>query len=171
MTKRPPGLPPDSAKAMILTDDACRPRAGTAAASRLPGIALGREGPGACRTCAESAADSDCDASLKRLGLDTIDVYCQHRVEPSVPIAPTVGALAADKDCTPAQLALAWVLAQGDAVLAIPGTRKRSRLDENLGALDVQLGAEEPAAIEAAFRPDAVSGERDVDTGMRRVNA
>jgi len=224
-----------------------------------------------------------CDASLKRLGIDTIDLYYQHRVDPQVPIEETVGAMAelvaagkvrylglseasgatlerackvhsiaalqsefslwtrdpqtngmlaacrklgvslvaysplgrgfltgairspddfeaddyrrhsprfvgdnfarnlqlveqvkaiaADKGCSPAQLALAWVLAQGEDVLAIPGTRKRSRLDENLGALDVQLSAAELKAIDAVFPPDAASGERYVSSGMRMVNA
>ncbi|KRA31785.1 aldo/keto reductase [Rhodanobacter sp. Root627] len=223
-----------------------------------------------------------CDASLKRLGIDTIDLYYQHRVDPSVPIEDTVGAmaelvtagkvrylgmseasgatlerackvhpiaalqsefslwtrdpqengmlaacrklgvslvaysplgrgfltgairtpddfeandyrrnsprfmgdnfdrnlqlvekvkaLAADKGCSPAQLALAWVLAQGDDVLAIPGTRKRSRLDENLGALQVQLRADELAAIDAVFSPGAVAGRRYTDAGMHMVN-
>jgi aryl-alcohol dehydrogenase-like predicted oxidoreductase len=223
-----------------------------------------------------------CDASLQRLGIDTIDLYYQHRVDPNVPIEETVGAmaelvaagkvrylglseasgatlerackvhpiaalqsefslwtrdpqtngmlaacrklgvslvaysplgrgfltgairspddfdaddyrrtsprfvgdnfarnlqlveqvksLAADKGCSPAQLALAWVLAQGDEVLAIPGTRKRSRLDENLGALDVRLTAAELAAIDAIFPPDAVAGNRYVDSMMQMVN-
>ena len=224
-----------------------------------------------------------CDASLQRLGIDTIDLYYQHRVDPNVPIEETVGAmaelvaagkvrylglseasgatlerackvhpiaalqsefslwtrdpqdngmfaacqrlgvslvaysplgrgfltgairspddfaaddyrrssprfmganfarnlrlveqvkaLAADKGCSPAQLALAWVLAQGDDVLAIPGTRQRSRLDENLGALDVRLSAAELAAIDTVFPPDAASGGRYGDAGMRMVNA
>jgi aryl-alcohol dehydrogenase-like predicted oxidoreductase len=223
-----------------------------------------------------------CDASLKRLGIDSIDLYYQHRVDPQVPIEETVGAmaelvaagkvrhlglseasgatlerackvhpiaalqsefslwtrdpqtngmleacrrlgvslvaysplgrgfltgairspddfdaddyrrgsprfmgenfarnlqlvervrtLAQDKGCSPAQLALAWVLAQGDEVLAIPGTRKRSRLDENLGALDVRLTAADLAAIDAVFPPDAVSGGRYGEAGMRMVN-
>ncbi|HEV2682375.1 MAG TPA: aldo/keto reductase [Rhodanobacter sp.] len=223
-----------------------------------------------------------CDASLKRLGVDTIDLYYQHRVDPTVPIEDTVGAmaelvhagkvhflglseasgatlerackvhpiaalqsefslwtrdpqsngmldacrrlgvslvaysplgrgfltgairtpedfdaddyrrnnprfmgdnfsrnlqlveqvksLAADKGCSPAQLALAWVLAQGDDVLAIPGTKRRSRLDENLGALDVQLSVAELAAIDAVFPPDAVAGERYASAMMHMVN-
>ncbi len=223
-----------------------------------------------------------CDASLKRLGIDTIDLYYQHRVDPDVPIEETVGAmaelvaagkvrylglseasgatlerackvqpiaalqsefslwtrdpqsngmldacrrlgvslvaysplgrgfltgairspddfdtddyrrhsprfmgdnfarnlrlveqvktLATGKGCSPAQLALAWVLAQGDDVLAIPGTRKRSRLDENLGALDVRLSAAELEAIDAVFPLDAASGGRYVEAGMHMVN-
>jgi aryl-alcohol dehydrogenase-like predicted oxidoreductase len=223
-----------------------------------------------------------CDASLKRLGIDTIDLYYQHRVDPSVPIEDTVGAmaelvtagkvrylglseasgatlerackvhpiaalqsefslwtrdpqengmlaacrrlgvslvaysplgrgfltgairtpddfeaddyrrhsprfmgdnfdrnlqlvekvktLAADKGCSPAQLALAWVLAQGDDLLAIPGTRKRSRLDENLGALQVTLRDDELTAIDAVFSPGAVAGQRYTGAGMHMVN-
>ena len=225
---------------------------------------------------------ASCDASLKRLGIDTIDLYYQHRVDPTVPIEDTVGAmaelvhagkvrylglseasgatlerackvhpiaalqsefslwtrdpqsngmldacrrlgvslvaysplgrgfltgairtpedfdaddyrrsnprfmgdnfsrnlqlveqvksLAADKGCSPAQLALAWVLVQGDDVLAIPGTKRRSRLDENLGALDVRLSAAELAAIDAVFPPDAVAGDRYASAMMHMVN-
>ena len=225
---------------------------------------------------------ASCDASLKRLGVETIDLYYQHRVDPNVPIEETIGAmaelvhagkvrylgmseaagatlerackvhpiaalqsefslwtrdpqqngmldacrklgvslvaysplgrgfltgairtpddfdaddyrrrsprfigdnftrnlqlveqvktLAADKGCSPAQLALAWVLAQGQDVLAIPGTKRRSRLDENLGALDVQLSAAELKAIDAVFPSDAVAGERYAGAMMQMVN-
>ena len=224
-----------------------------------------------------------CEGSLKRLGIETIDLYYQHRVDPNVPIEETVGAMAelvqqgkvrylglseasgqtltracavhpiaalqsefslwtrdpeengmldacrklgvslvaysplgrgfltgairspddfeaddfrrnnprfqgenfarnlalvdevkkiaADKGCSPAQLALAWVLAQGEEVLAIPGTRHRSRLDENLGALDVQLSSTERAAIDAVFPPNAAAGARYAGPSMQMVNA
>jgi aryl-alcohol dehydrogenase-like predicted oxidoreductase len=79
--------------------------------------------------------------------------------------------LAADKGCSPAQLALAWVLAQGEDILAIPGTRHRSRLDENLGALDISLNAAELAAIDAAFPPHAAAGDRYAGPSMQMVNA
>ncbi len=226
---------------------------------------------------------SACDASLKRLGIDCIDLYYQHRVDPSVPIEETVGAmaglvvagkvrllglseasgatleracavhpiaalqsefslwtrdpqsngmldacrklgvslvaysplgrgfltgaiqspddlaaddyrrtsprfvgdnfkrnlelvdhvksLAADKGCTPAQLALAWVLAQGQDIIAIPGTKRRSRLDENLAALNVQLSASELQALDAAFPADAAVGTRYAEAMMHLVNA
>ncbi|WP_329742234.1 aldo/keto reductase [Dyella sp. A6] len=81
-----------------------------------------------------------------------------------------VKAIAADKGCSPAQLALAWVLAQGEDVFAIPGTKKRSRLDENLGALDVTLSKDELAAIDAVFPHDAVAGERYSAESMTHVN-
>ena len=213
-----------------------------------------------------------CDASLKRLGVDHIDLYYQHRVDPSVPIEETVGAmsdlvkqgkvrylglseasvktierahavhpiaalqseyslwtrdpeghgqlvacarlgiafvaysplgrgfltgaiqkpedfaaddvrrshprfqgenfaknlalvaqvkkLAAQKRCTPAQLALAWVLARGEHIIPIPGTRRIAALEENLGALDVTFSADEMAAIDAVFPQDAATGAR-----------
>ncbi|WP_267226614.1 aldo/keto reductase [Dyella silvae] len=81
-----------------------------------------------------------------------------------------VKALAADKGCTPAQLALAWVLAQGKDVVAIPGTKRRDRLDENLGALAVSLSAGELAAIDAVFPPEAIAGTRYTEAGMHMVN-
>ncbi len=220
-----------------------------------------------------------CEASLKRLGLDVIDVYFQHRVDPAVPIEDTVGAMARlveqgkvrwlglsearpetirrahavhpiaavqteysllyrseaeetraltrtlgigfmaysplgrgllaggirapedvkndrraafprfigenfarnhalvsrveaiarEKRCTPAQLALAWLLAQGDDVVPIPGTKRRDRLDDNLGALAVTLTAAEVARISAAVPPGAAAGERYPEAAMKAV--
>ncbi len=71
-----------------------------------------------------------------------------------------IQALAAKKGCTPGQLALAWVLAQGDNVIPIPGTRRMRNLDENLGALDVVLSPAELAEINAIFPASAVAGAR-----------
>jgi len=71
-----------------------------------------------------------------------------------------VSALAGQKGCTPGQLALAWVMAQGDDVVPIPGTKRRKYLEENLGALDVVLSREDLASIEAVFPKGAVSGAR-----------
>ena len=221
-----------------------------------------------------------CDASLKRLGIDVIDLYYQHRVDPNVPIEETVGAMkrlveqgkvralglsearpdtirrahkvhpiaavqneysllyrkdgeetlaacrqlgislvayaplgrsmltgsvrgkadlpegdrrlqhprfqgefldknlslvqkleaiARQKKCTPAQLALAWVLAQGEDVLAIPGTKRRERLDENLAALDVRLSPEDLRDISAAAPAGAGAGPRYPAEAMKRV--
>ncbi|RDI97189.1 aldo/keto reductase [Dyella solisilvae] len=81
-----------------------------------------------------------------------------------------VKAIAADKGCTPAQLALAWVLAQGSDVLAIPGTKRRDRLDDNLGALKVTLSEDERRAIDAVFPPDVAAGGRYTEAGMHMVN-
>lgn len=74
--------------------------------------------------------------------------------------------IAADKQITPAQLALAWVLHQADFIVPIPGTRKISRLDENMKAMDVVLNAEELAHISAAITPDQVAGKRYTDASL-----
>lgn len=68
--------------------------------------------------------------------------------------------LAQRKGCTPGQLALAWVLARGESVVPIPGTKRRSYLDENLGAVDVELEARELAEIDAVFPAGAAAGKR-----------
>ncbi|HRC84305.1 MAG TPA: aldo/keto reductase [Thermoanaerobaculia bacterium] len=68
--------------------------------------------------------------------------------------------MAASKGCTPAQLALAWVLSRGEDVVPIPGTKRRSRLEENAGALGVALSAAELAAIGTALEEIAIAGSR-----------
>ena len=68
--------------------------------------------------------------------------------------------LAAKKHCTPGQLALAWVLAQGNDIVPIPGTKRRTYLDENLGALDVVLSKEDLNAIDAIAPRDVAAGLR-----------
>lgn len=222
-----------------------------------------------------------CDASLKRLGVDHIDLYYQHRVDPNTPIEETVGAMAElvkagkvrylglseaapetirrahaahpitalqteyslwsrepeeqilptvrelgigyvaysplgrgfltgqirriedlpeddyrrhsprfqgenfqknldlvreietmarEKGCTPAQLALAWLLAQGEDILPIPGTKKRSRLEENVGALEVRISAEDLARIDRILPPGAAAGPRYAAPQMQALN-
>jgi aryl-alcohol dehydrogenase-like predicted oxidoreductase len=219
---------------------------------------------------------SACDASLQRLGVDHIDLYYQHRVDPTVPIEDTIGAMselvsagkvsylgmseaapatirrahavhpitalqteyslwtrdtedevlptvrelgigfvaysplgrgfltgeisspadladddfrktsprfqgenfqanldlvarvreiAAEKGCTPGQLAIAWLLAQGDDIVPIPGTKRAKYLDENLGAADVHLSADELARIDEAAPHGMALGERYADMG------
>src|SRR5580692_7506927 len=222
-----------------------------------------------------------CDASLKRLGVDTIDLYYQHRVDPNTPIEETVGAMAdliragkirhiglseagpatirrahavhpiaalqteyslwtrdpedevlattrelgiafvaysplgrgfltgqikryedftpddyrrnsprfqgenfqknldlvarvesiaKEKDCTPGQLALAWLLAQGDDIIPIPGTKKIKYLEENLGALNVKLTSAEEKEIRQAAPRGAASGDRYPEHMMALIN-
>jgi aryl-alcohol dehydrogenase-like predicted oxidoreductase len=219
-----------------------------------------------------------CEASLKRLGIDVIDLYYQHRVDPDVPVEDTVGAMAklvtqgkvrflgmseaapdrirrahavhpiaavqteysllyrqeaeetrktttelgisfvaysplgrgfltgaiktfadvdgrraahprfqeqnfdqnralvakieavaAEKGCTPSQVTLAWLLAQGPDVVAIPGTRYPARLDENVGALRVRLTPDDVARISAAVPAGAAAGTRYPAGGMAGV--
>jgi aryl-alcohol dehydrogenase-like predicted oxidoreductase len=205
---------------------------------------------------------SACDASLRRLQVEVIDLYYQHRVDPNTPIEDTVGAMAelikagkvrylglseaapetirrahkvqpiaalqtefslwsrdpegelldtvrelgigfvaysplgrgfltakitnldelpkddwrrgwaiaSRKGCTPAQLALAWVLAQGDDIVPIPGTKRRQYLEENVGALDIRLTPEELTEIDGLIPPGAAAGSRYSEPGMRAVN-
>ena len=221
-----------------------------------------------------------CEASLKRLGIDTIDLYYQHRVDPTVPIEDTVGAMAklvqagkvralglseahpetikrahkvhpiaavqteysllyrseaeetlkatrplgisfvaysplgrgiltgsvklaseigkddrrgihpryqgenftrnrklvdqieaiaAEKKCTAGQLVLAWLLAQGSDIIPIPGTKRKERLDENIGALEVKLSAADIARISAVIPAGAAAGERYPEGMMKKV--
>jgi aryl-alcohol dehydrogenase-like predicted oxidoreductase len=81
-----------------------------------------------------------------------------------------VGEIAREKRCTPAQLALAWVLAQGDDIVPIPGTKRRKYLQENVGALDVILTGADLARIEEVAPKHAVAGERYPDWAMQMVN-
>jgi len=222
-----------------------------------------------------------CDASLKRLGVDVIDLYSQHRVDPKVPIEDTVGAMsrlvdqgkvryiglseaapatitrahavhpisavqteysllyrnpaeetlptcrdrgisyvaysplgrgfltgtihelddipaddrrrqhprfqeqnfdhnrklimqiedmAREKGVTPSQLVLAWLLAQGDDILPIPGTKRVARLEENVGAAAVKLDAADLARIDAAMPPGSAAGSRYPEPMMKSVH-
>jgi aryl-alcohol dehydrogenase-like predicted oxidoreductase len=84
-------------------------------------------------------------------------------------LVDAVAAMAKEKGCSPAQLALAWVLAQGDDMVPIPGTRSIARLEENLGAADIALSDDDLARLEAIVPSGAVAGERYTADGMRFV--
>ena len=86
-------------------------------------------------------------------------------------IVDIVREIAAGKGCTPAQLALAWLLAQGDDIVPIPGTKRIPYLLENLGALRVQLSGEELARIGAALPPGMAAGDRYPAEGMKGINS
>ena len=79
--------------------------------------------------------------------------------------------LAAGKGATPSQLAIAWVLAQGDDVVPIPGTKRRRYLEENAGALEVELTGEDLAAIEEVTPRGSAAGARYIPQHMANVNA
>ncbi|RON52000.1 aldo/keto reductase [Pseudomonas frederiksbergensis] len=81
-----------------------------------------------------------------------------------------VQALAADKGVTAGQLALAWVLAQGDYLIPIPGTKQRKYLEENIAALEVKLSAGELQALEAIFPADATAGLRYPQAVMQMLD-
>ena len=75
-------------------------------------------------------------------------------------LVAAIEALAGEKGCTPAQLALAWVMAQGDDIVPIPGTKRRTYLTQNLGALDVVLSDADLARLDAALPRGAATGTR-----------
>jgi aryl-alcohol dehydrogenase-like predicted oxidoreductase len=77
--------------------------------------------------------------------------------------------MASDLGCTPVQLALAWLLAQGHDVAPIPGTKRVKYLEENLGALEVELGEDDLRALDELFAPGVTAGERYAESGMRSV--
>jgi aryl-alcohol dehydrogenase-like predicted oxidoreductase len=78
--------------------------------------------------------------------------------------------LAIQKGISPAQAALAWLLAQGDDVVPIPGTRREKYLDENIRSIDVRLSAEDISALDAAFTMESIRGDRYTEEGMAGVN-
>jgi aryl-alcohol dehydrogenase-like predicted oxidoreductase len=81
-----------------------------------------------------------------------------------------VSSIAKEKGCTPSQLALAWVMAQGDFIFPIPGTKRIKYLEENVQAADISLSIKELAQIEKVFPKNAVSGSRYSEAGMKSLN-
>jgi aryl-alcohol dehydrogenase-like predicted oxidoreductase len=108
-----------------------------------------------------AADDSRAAGRFPRFSGDALDA--------NLALVDKVKEIAAGKGCTPGQLALAWVLAQGDDVAPIPGTKRVRYLEENLGALDVELTDDDLAALGQAVPRDAVVGDRYGD--MSTVNA
>jgi aryl-alcohol dehydrogenase-like predicted oxidoreductase len=88
----------------------------------------------------------------------------------NVALVGEVEAMARDKGCTAAQLALAWVLGQGDDVVPIPGTRHINYLDDNIGALEVKLSEADLKRLDEILPPGAAAGERYHAQGMATVN-
>jgi len=92
-------------------------------------------------------------------------------IEANRRLVDAVAALAQQRGCTPAQLALAWLLHQGEDIVPIPGTRKISRLDENIAATRIVLSRAELQSIAEVLAGNAVSGTRYPAAGMAIVNA
>jgi aryl-alcohol dehydrogenase-like predicted oxidoreductase len=84
-------------------------------------------------------------------------------------LAAAIEAMAKAKGCTPGQVALAWLLAQGTDIVPIPGTKRAQRVDENVGALEVALSADDVARLSAALPLGAAAGGRYPDGGMKAV--
>jgi len=86
--------------------------------------------------------------------------FVEGAFEANLALALRAAEIATEKGCTPAQLALAWLLARGPEIVPIPGTKSRARLEENVGAMAVRLGAADLARLEQAFPAGAAVGER-----------
>ncbi len=80
--------------------------------------------------------------------------------ETNITLVAQLEDLATEKGCTPAQLALAWVMAQGNDIIPIPGTKRRTYLEENVGAMSIHLTADELALIDSALPKGAAAGDR-----------
>jgi aryl-alcohol dehydrogenase-like predicted oxidoreductase len=107
-------------------------------------------GPGDFRRGSPRFSDDNFDANLATVG--------------------RLSELARDKEVTPAQLALAWVLDRGDDIVPIPGTKRRSYLEENVAATEIELSDEDRARIEDLAPPGVAAGDRYPQDQMRRVN-
>jgi aryl-alcohol dehydrogenase-like predicted oxidoreductase len=96
--------------------------------------------------------------------------FQEENFEQNLRLVERVKEIAETKGCTPAQLALAWVLAQGEDIVPIPGTKRRAYLEQNAKALEVELTAEDLARIGEVARPEAVAGKRYPEAAMTSVN-
>jgi aryl-alcohol dehydrogenase-like predicted oxidoreductase len=99
----------------------------------------------------------------------TMPRFHQENFQRNLDLVKRVEEIAREKHCTPAQLALAWVLAQGEDIVPIPGTKRRKYLQENIGALDVILTGEDLAHLEEALPKDAFAGPRYAEEMMKLV--
>jgi aryl-alcohol dehydrogenase-like predicted oxidoreductase len=113
---------------------------------------------GATRSIDELASDDYRRSSPRFMG---------ENFQRNLELVAVIEQMASRKGVTPAQLALAWVMAQGDDIVPIPGTRRRSRLEENVGAVQIELTPEERQEIATAL--PAAAGERYSEMGMREV--
>jgi aryl-alcohol dehydrogenase-like predicted oxidoreductase len=107
-------------------------------------------------------ADNDSRRRHPRFGEDNI--------EENLALVDALGQMAHEKGCTAGQLALAWVLSQGDDIVPIPGTRHIEYLEQNVGALDVRLDAADVARLDELFPLGAAAGSRYDEPGMRTIN-
>lgn len=97
--------------------------------------------------------------------------FSEANIKTNLAIVDALKRFATILDCTPAQLAIAWLLSKGENIVPIPGTRRLKYLEENLAAAELELTAADVAAIEEAIEPLQVAGERYTDEGMKGLNA
>lgn len=100
----------------------------------------------------------------------TLPRYQQENIIGNNRLIAEFAALAGTKGCTPAQLALAWVLAQGEDIIPIPGTKKRKYLEDNVGAIEVELTVDDLKAVDELIKRYPITGERYSEGAMKMVN-
>jgi aryl-alcohol dehydrogenase-like predicted oxidoreductase len=137
------------------------PAARELAVGLVPYSPIGRGMLAGALTSAEELADDDFRRTSPRFARSNMDRNLQ--------LVARVRDMAADLGCTPVQLALAWLLAQGDDVAPIPGTKRVRYLEENVGAVDVRLSDDQMRALDELFPPGVTAGERYSAAGMQRV--
>jgi aryl-alcohol dehydrogenase-like predicted oxidoreductase len=96
--------------------------------------------------------------------------FQEEALRENIELADRVAEIARDADATPAQVALAWVMAKGDDVVPIPGTKRREYLEDNVGAVELELSAEQIATLDQSVSPEAVRGTRYADSDMALLN-
>ncbi len=97
--------------------------------------------------------------------------FQEENFQKNLDLVKQVELMAREKNCQPSQLALAWVLAQGDDVVPIPGTKRRKYLEENVGALEIELTIDDLRRLNEVFQTGAAAGQRYPEEMMSRVNA
>ncbi len=96
--------------------------------------------------------------------------FQEENFQQNLALVKRIEGIAAEKKCAPAQLALAWVLAQGGDLVPIPGTRRRSYLEQNVQAVEIKLTRDELKRLDQAIPPGVASGTRYPESGMRALN-
>ncbi len=96
--------------------------------------------------------------------------FASENLAANIALIDAVQSVAIEQNCTPAQLALAWVLAQGDDIVPIPGTKTIEYLEQNVAAIGIELGVDERDRLSRIVRPEAVRGARYTEEGMKGVN-
>jgi aryl-alcohol dehydrogenase-like predicted oxidoreductase len=127
----------------------------------VPYAPIGRGLLAGALTSPEDLADDDFRRHHPRFSGENLDRNLE--------LVARVRAMAAEVGCTPVQLALAWVLAQGEDVAPIPGTKHVKYVEENVGALGVRLTDDQLRALDELFPPGVVAGERYAEGGMASV--